>query len=277
MQQGKIIKQISNDYTVRVNDRLYICKARGKFRNLGITPLVGDNALIDEENNYILEIQKRKNELFRPSISNVDQAIIVMSNKIPEFSLELLDKLLCIIEYNNIKPIIYVSKIDLLSKSEFNNLNLILEYYKKIGYDVYTDLSIKKVFKNKVSVFVGQSGAGKSTLLNKLDKNLRLTTGEVSNALGRGKHTTRHVELIETLGGLIADTPGFSKISFIGMTKENIRDNFIEFNTYRDNCEYRDCMHIKEANCEIKKQLIDNNILKSRYDNYLKFVSEEIK
>ena len=277
MQQGKIIKQISNDYTVRVNDRLYICKARGKFRNLGITPLVGDNALIDEENNYILEIQKRKNELFRPSISNVDQAIIVMSNKIPEFSLELLDKLLCIIEYNNIKPIIYVSKIDLLSKSEFNNLNLILEYYKKIGYDVYTDLSIKKVFKNKVSVFVGQSGAGKSTLLNKLDKNLRLTTGEVSNALGRGKHTTRHVELIETLGGLIADTPGFSKISFIGMTKDNIRDNFIEFNTYRDNCEYRDCMHIKEVNCEIKKQLIDNNILKSRYDNYLKFVSEEIK
>ena len=277
MQQGKIIKQISNDYTVRVNDRLYICKARGKFRNLGITPLVGDNALIDEENNYILEIQKRKNELFRPSISNVDQAIIVMSNKIPEFSLELLDKLLCIIEYNNIKPIIYVSKIDLLSKSEFNNLNLILEYYKKIGYDVYTDLSIKKVFKNKVSVFVGQSGAGKSTLLNKLDKNLRLTTGEVSNALGRGKHTTRHVELIETLGGLIADTPGFSKISFIGMTKDNIRDNFIEFNTYRDNCEYRDCMHIKEENCEIKKQLIDNNILKSRYDNYLKFVSEEIK
>ena len=200
-----------------------------------------------------------------------------MSNKIPEFSLELLDKLLCIIEYNNIKPIIYVSKIDLLSKSEFNNLNLILEYYKKIGYDVYTDLSIKKVFKNKVSVFVGQSGAGKSTLLNKLDKNLRLTTGEVSNALGRGKHTTRHVELIETLGGLIADTPGFSKISFIGMTKEHIRDNFIEFNTYRDNCEYRDCMHIKEANCEIKKQLIDNNILKSRYDNYLKFVSEGIK
>ena len=126
--KGIILKGIGGFYYVRTEDGVIECKARGKFRNLGITPLVGDNALIDEENNYILEIQKRKNELFRPSISNVDQAIIVMSNKIPEFSLELLDKLLCIIEYNNIKPIIYVSKIDLLSKSEFNNLNLILEY-----------------------------------------------------------------------------------------------------------------------------------------------------
>lgn len=277
MQQGKIIKQISNDYTVKVNDKLYICKARGKFRNLGITPLVGDNALIDEDNNYILEITKRQNELIRPSVANVDQAIIVMSNKIPEFSLELLDRLLCIIEYNNIKPIIYVSKIDLLNHNEIALLNLTLEYYKSIGYEVYTDLSIRKVFKDKVTVFVGQSGAGKSTLLNKLDGNLNLLTGEISYALGRGKHTTRHVELIETLDGLIADTPGFSKISFIGMTKENIRDNFIEFNTYREYCEYRDCMHNQELNCEIKKQVIYGNILKSRYDNYLKFISEGIK
>lgn len=277
MQQGKIIKQISNDYTVKVNDKLYVCKARGKFRNLGITPLVGDNALIDEDKNYILEIQKRQNELFRPSIANVDQAIIVMSNKIPEFSLELLDKLLCIIEYNNIKPIIYVSKIDLLNSNELADLKLILEYYKSIGYEVYTDLSIRKVFKDKVTVFVGQSGAGKSTLLNKLDGNLNILTGEVSYALGRGKHTTRHVELIKTLDGLIADTPGFSKLSFIGMAKENIRDNFIEFNHYRESCEYRDCMHIKEANCEIKKQVLNGNILKSRYDNYLKFISEGIK
>ena len=270
---GKIVKQISNDYTVKVDNKLYTCKARGKFKHDGITPLVGDNALIDLDNKLLLEILPRKNELIRPSIANVDQAVIVASNKIPEFSLELLDKLLCIIEYNNIKPIIYVSKIDLLTDIEINNLNKILDYYRGIGYKVYTDLTIKEVFKDKVTVFVGQSGAGKSTLLNKLDSKLSLITGEVSEALGRGRHTTRHVELIETLDGLIADTPGFSKISFLKMTKEDIRDNFIEFNKYRELCRYKDCMHNKEDECEIKKQ-IDNNIKRTRYDNYIKFIKE---
>lgn len=271
---GIIVKQISNDYTVKVDNKLYICKARGLFRNIGITPLVGDNALIDINNNLILEILPRKNELIRPSVANIDQAVIVMSNKIPEFSLDLLDKLLCIIEYNNIKPIIYVSKTDLLNESELNELNKTLDYYKNIGYSVYTDLKIKEVFKNKKTVFVGQSGAGKSTLLNKLDSNLNLITGEVSTALGRGRHTTRHVELIDSLGGLIADTPGFSKISFIGMNKEDIRDNFIEFNKYRDLCKYKDCMHDKEDDCEIKNKVSDSTILKSRYLNYLKYIKE---
>lgn len=271
---GKIVKQISNDYTVKVDNTLYTCKARGKFKHDGITPLVGDNALIDPDNKYILEILPRINELIRPSIANVDQAVIVMSNKIPEFSLDLLDKLLCIIEYNNIKPIIYVSKTDLLNSDELNKLELILKYYRNIGYKVYTDLSIKEVFKDKVTVFVGQSGAGKSTLLNKLDSNLSLITGEVSVSLGRGKHTTRHVELINTLGGLIADTPGFSKISFIGMSKEDIRDNFIEFNKYRDECKYKDCMHDAEDECEIKNEVNNSNILISRYQNYLKYIKE---
>ena len=271
---GKIVKQISNDYTVKVDDTLYTCKARGKFKYDGITPLVGDNALIDPNNKYILDISDRKNELIRPSVANVDQAVIVMSNKIPEFSLDLLDKLLCIIEYNNIKPIIYVSKTDLLNRDELDKLELILKYYRNIGYKVYTDLSIKEVFKDKVTVFVGQSGAGKSTLLNKLDSNLSLITGEVSISLGRGKHTTRHVELINTLGGLIADTPGFSKISFIGMSREDIRDNFIEFNKYRDECRYKDCMHDKEDECEIKNEVNNSNILISRYQNYLKYIKE---
>ena len=271
---GKIVKQISNDYTVKVDNTLYTCKARGKFKHDGITPLVGDNALIDPDNKLLLEILPRINELIRPSIANVDQAVIVMSNKIPEFSLDLLDKLLCIIEYNNIKPIIYVSKTDLLNSEELAKLELILSYYRDIGYKVYTDLSIKEVFKDKVTVFVGQSGAGKSTLLNKLDSNLSLITGEVSASLGRGKHTTRHVELINTLGGLIADTPGFSKISFIGMSKEDIRDNFIEFNKYRDECKYKDCMHDKEDECEIKNEVNNSNILDSRYQNYLKYIKE---
>ena len=271
---GKIVKQISNDYTVKVDNTLYTCKARGKFKHDGITPLVGDNALIDPNNKLLLEILPRINELIRPSIANIDQAVIVMSNKIPEFSLDLLDKLLCIIEYNNIKPIIYVSKTDLLNRDELDKLELILNYYRNIGYKVYTDLSIKEVFKDKVTVFVGQSGAGKSTLLNKLDSNLSLITGDVSISLGRGKHTTRHVELINILGGLIADTPGFSKISFIGMSKEDIRDNFIEFNKYRDKCKYKDCMHDAEDECEIKNEVNNSNILISRYQNYLKYIKE---
>ena len=277
--EGKIVKQISNDYTVKVNNQMYNCKARGKFRNMGITPLVGDNAYIDINDKYIIEIKNRKNELIRPSIANVDQAVIVISNKIPAFDLNLLDKLLDIIEYNNITPVIYVSKLDLLNDVELKQVKDILDYYKKIGYQVFTDIKIKNIFKNKVTVFVGQSGAGKSTLLNKLDSNLNLITGDVSEALGRGRHTTRHVELIETLEGLIADTPGFSKISFIDMkmSKADIRDNFIEFNKYRDNCKYKDCFHNMEDECMIKNKVNNGEILKSRYDNYIKFISEGIK
>ena len=144
MVQGKIVKQISNDYTVKVNDELIVCKARGKFRNLGITPLVGD--IVELENNYILNILPRKNELIRPSIANVDQAVVVTSTYIPAFSTDLLDKLLCVIEYNNILPIIYISKLDLLNKEEIENINKYIDYYKKIGYKVYTDLTIKLLY-----------------------------------------------------------------------------------------------------------------------------------
>ena len=273
---GKIIKQISNDYTVNINDKYYICKPRGKFRKMGINPLVGDIVEIDSENNYILEIKERKNELERPSISNIDQAVIVTSVKIPDFSSNLLDKLLNIIEFNNIKPIICFTKLDLIDSDELKYIEEIIAYYKKIGYEVYknTDEELKEIFKDKITVFAGQSGAGKSSLLNRLDPNLNLEIGEVSIALGRGRHTTRHTELIPILGGFIADTPGFSKIDFNNMTKEDIRDNFIEFNKYRDNCEYKDCMHINERKCAIKDNVNNNNILKSRYDNYLKFIGK---
>lgn len=273
---GKIIKQISNDYTVIIDNKKYICKARGKFRKLGITPLVGDNVEVDLENNYILNILERKNELERPSISNIDQAVIVTSVKVPDFSTNLLDKLLNIIEYNNIKPIICFTKLDLLNSKELEYIKSIQDYYKKIGYDVYsnTDLELKKIFKDKITVFAGQSGAGKSSLLNKLDNNLNLKIGEVSTALGRGRHTTRHTELISILGGLIADTPGFSALEFNGMTRSDIRDNFIEFNEYKIFCEYKDCMHVNEIKCGIKNNVENKNILKSRYDNYLKFIEK---
>ena len=273
---GKIIKQISNDYTVKVDNELYVCKARGKFRNIGVTPLVGDNVVIDENNNYILEILDRKNELDRPSISNIDQVVIVTSVKIPDFSSNLLDKLLTIIEFNNIKPVICFTKLDLLNEIELEEIKEIMNYYKKIGYEVYsnTDSNLKDIFKDKITVFAGQSGAGKSSLLNKLDNSLNLEIGEVSIALGRGRHTTRHTELIEVLDGYIADTPGFSSIDFRGMEKSDIRDNFIEFNEYREYCEYKDCMHINELKCMVKNKVNDNTIKLSRYENYLKFVEK---
>ena len=273
--KGKIIKQISNDYTVKSEDGIFVCKARGKFRKLGLSPIVGDDVVFDLENKYILDILPRKNELYRPSISNVDIAFIITSLKEPLFSSNLLDKFLVICEYNRVKPIIVFTKADLLDTLEKEKIKIIIDYYKKIGYDVYMNSEInliKNNFKGKVCVFTGQSGAGKSTLLNRIKPDLNLKTGEISLALNRGKHTTRHTELIEVCGGLVADTPGFSALDFSSMSKEDIRDNFIEFNLYRDECQFRDCFHIHEKKCMVKEKVLDGTILKSRYDNYINFL-----
>lgn len=274
MNSGKIIKLISNDYSVLSNDCVYICKSRGNFRYHDIKPLVGDEVYFDKENELITQVMNRKNELFRPPISNVDQALVV-TNVYPSFSSNLLDKMLSVIEHRNIEPIICFTKLDLIEKNELENIKEVIEYYKKIGYKVYINDQLdelKQVFKDKITVFTGQTGAGKSTLINRLDSSLELKTDEISKALGRGKHTTRHVELIPLFGGFIADTPGFSDLSFIDMTKENIRDSFIEFNLYKDGCRYKDCMHYKENECSVKEKVESNEILKSRYDNYLKFI-----
>ncbi len=275
--KGMIVKQISNDYTVFALGEMFVCKARGKFRNMDITPLVGDFVNFDKDTNYILEVLPRKNELVRPSIANIDQAVIITSLKEPNFDSNLLDKLLCIIEFNNVKPIVIFTKADLLSELELEKFKEYYNYYKSIGIDVYfnDDLEqISKIFKDKVSVFTGQSGAGKSTLLNRLDDSLNIKTGEISLALNRGKHTTRHTSLLKVYGGLVADTPGFSALNFGEMSKGDIRDNFIEFNTYRDKCKYRDCMHDKEDDCEVKDRVKSGDILISRYDNYINFISK---
>ena len=275
---GKIIKILSNDYTINSNDNIYVCKSRGKFRNLNITPLVGDNVKFDEKNKYILEILPRTNFLVRPPVANIDQCVIVTSTKEPDFSSNLLDKLLNIIEFNKIKPIICFTKLDKLNDKELIEIKKIMRYYQKVGYEIYDNQNldeVKKIFKDKITVFTGQSGAGKSTLLNKLDFKLNLKTNEISKALNRGKHTTRHVELLSLYNGYVADTPGFSAISFLDMTNSDIRDNFIEFNLYRDKCEYKDCMHDREINCEIKRKVNDNEIMLSRYENYLKFIHRE--
>ena len=276
--QGKIIKILSNDYTVLSNNKIYLCKARGKFRNMQLTPVVGDEIIFDVEKKYIIEILPRKNCLVRPPVSNIDICVVVTSLKDPLFSSNLLDKLLTIIEFNNIKPVICFTKLDLLSNEELKQFNEIFKYYKKIGYEVYENLHLdefKKIFENKIVVFTGQSGAGKSSLLNKLDSSLNLKTDDISYALNRGKHTTRYVELMSLLSGFVADTPGFSAVNFDDMQQSDIRDNFIEFNEYKEFCKYRDCMHEKEDDCEIKRQVESGNILRTRYENYLKFIHKE--
>lgn len=274
---GRIIKCISNDYTVLADDKTYLCKSRGKFRKLQLTPLVGDLVKFDEQQCYILEILPRKNSLVRPPVANIDQAILITSVKHPDFSSHLLDKLITVVEFNHIKPIICFTKLDLLEEKEKAKIEKIISYYREIGYEVFTNTEvekIKEIFKQKVSVFTGQTGAGKSTLLNNLDSTLQIKTGEISMALGRGRHTTRHTELLSIEGGLVADTPGFSALSLEELSPEDIRDQFVEFNQYRHLCKYKDCMHRKEQHCMIKEKVEDGTILKSRYDNYLNFIEK---
>lgn len=273
---GVIIKNISNDYTIESDGKQYTCKPRGIFRHQLITPLVGDHVIFDEQNHYITKILPRKNELIRPSIANIDIAVIVTSAKDPNLDTHLLDKFLTIISYNNITPIIYLTKLDLLSTTELNKINNYIEYYQKIGYIISTnkDDLLEKI-QNKLVVFTGQSGAGKSTLLNKIDPTLNLYTNEISYALGRGKHTTRHTEIYKTKGALIADTPGFSKIDFYNMTPIDIRDNMKEMFDNLPKCKYIDCLHNKEDGCYVKKLVEDKLILSSRYQNYLDFITKK--
>lgn len=272
--EGQIVKIISNLYTVNSEGNIYECHSRGRFRNDNIVPMVGDYVKFDEENKYILEILPRKNELIRPVVSNIDQGLIVTSLKSPDFSPNLLDKLLVVMEHNKIKPIICLTKNDLLDNKEKKKIKEFIKYYKSLGYKILYNTNlfrIKRLFKDKTTVFTGQSGAGKSTLINKIDKKLNLETGEISKALGRGKHTTRFVQLIELYGGKVVDTPGFSMIEFNDMSKEDIKNSFIEFKKYP--CPYKDCMHLTEGECSVKKAVKDKKILNSRYENYQKFIS----
>ncbi len=275
--EGLIIKNISNDYTVLANNNYYNCKARGRFRKDNIIPLVGDHVVFDEKEKYIKEIKTRKNMLIRPSVANIDQALIVTSVKEPELSTVLLDKMLTIISYNNIKPIICFTKTDLLNEKEILEFTKLKDYYESVGYQTVINIekeTILKLFKNKVTVFTGQSGAGKSTLLNNLDKNLTLKTGEISKVLGRGKHTTRHTELFQVASGFVVDTPGFSSLDFNEMTKMDIRDNMNEMFDNLEYCKYRDCMHLNEDGCMVKEKVNQGIVLKSRYDNYKNFISK---
>ncbi len=271
--KGQIIKISSDLYFVSYENEIYPCKCRGIFRKEHITPVVGDYVLFSKEKKLIEKILDRKNVFQRPKVSNIDQAFLITSLKSPDFSLNLLDKFIVLMEINHVKPIICITKRDLVNDNEFEKYDEILNYYKEIGYEVVfnTELNkLKEMLSNKTSVFTGQTGAGKSTLLNKLNPDWDLETGEISHALGRGKHTTRVVELFEFMGGKVMDTPGFSSLEFNNYSKEDIKNAFVEFKLHP--CPFKDCTHTNEKECVVKKEVLANNILESRYHNYLNFI-----
>lgn len=257
---------------------MYETRARGRFRKTAESPLVGDYVEFQIENvdeGYITAILPRKNSLIRPPVANIDQLLLTASLKSPDFSFYLLDRFIAYSEANDINPVIIVTKNDL------NDDESLIEEIKAVYgrmYEVHftdkahinTDLA--DVFNEKTSVLAGQSGAGKSTLLNTLLPHLDLKTDEISNALNRGKHTTRHVELISIDGGFIADTPGFATIDFLNIDKYNIKFCFVDFNDYH--CKFRECLHINEPKCGVKAAVESGELAQSRYDSYVKIYNE---
>lgn len=285
MPEGKIIKALSGFYYVFHNEKMIQCRGRGVFRKNKITPLVGDEVIFQAENEqegYILEVKERKNELVRPPIANVDQAILVFSAVEPNFSTLLLDRFLVLIEYNHIHPFICISKLDLATDEEHQIIEKYAENYRSAGYEVVLTSSEKEIgiellyphLENKISVFAGQSGVGKSSLLNALNPELALKTNDISSHLGRGKHTTRHVELINIGHGLVADTPGFSTLDFTDMEAEDLAFCFPELHKASEHCKFRGCLHLKEPKCGVKAAVEAGEIPNYRYEHYIDFLQE---
>lgn len=275
--EGIIVKNISNDYVVVCDNVEYNCKVRGKFRNIKVSPKVGDKVIIDKDKLIITDIRKRRNSLIRPNVANIDKAIIVTAVKNPSFDSYLLDKLLTIVSFYNIEPIICFTKLDLLDDGEWNEINKYIDYYRSLGYLVVDnrDTSVfGDILDNSIVVLTGQSGAGKSSLINLLDSKLNLKTDEISYALNRGKHTTRHTELYEIMNGFVVDTPGFSSVDLFEMKEIDVRDNMIDMFDNLSNCKYRDCMHVLEDGCYVRELVENGKIIKSRYNNYLAFLND---
>ncbi|QIL46145.1 ribosome small subunit-dependent GTPase A [Vagococcus coleopterorum] len=286
MQKGQIRKALSGFYYIYSEGETYQTRGRGNLRNRKITPLVGDWVEFESDNlieGYLLDVLPRDNQLVRPAVANVDQGVIVMSCVEPNYSLNLLDRFLVTLEYEQIKPLIYFTKVDLLDDAAYQEVRQVKAVYEKIGYQVFlpnqtsNDQAIKELvelFEGKLTVFMGQTGAGKSTLLNNISPELALKTGEISSSLGRGRHTTRHVELIPLNGGLVGDTPGFSAIDFTEIENTELTAQFPEILKASEGCKFRECLHIHEPKCQVKLELENGTVEESRYKNYCQFLSE---
>lgn len=297
--QGKIIKGVGGFYYVHVDDKsnsgiIYECKAKGAFRNQKIKPAVGDNVQIDVIDNHklignIVEILPRKNILIRPAVANVDQAVIIFALSNPNPNYNLLDRFLIMMDRQNVKTIICLNKSDLVSVETAKEIK---EIYEGCNYEVFITSSINenernsdgldigisglsKVIDGKTTVFAGPSGVGKSSILNVFNPNAMAKTGAVSEKIKRGKHTTRHSELVYIRDNTyIMDTPGFSSLIVDDIEPENLKDYYNEFVSYSEDCRFNGCIHINEPDCYVKNALDQGKISSLRYNNYCQMYEE---
>ena len=285
MKEGRLIKGIGGFYYVYIDGLIYECKARGIFRKKKITPSIGDFVkidVIDEEKKLgvLEEILDRKNEMIRPPVSNIDQAFIVFSFINPDINTMLLDRFTVLAESKGLDIVICLNKTDLV-KDEIL-IKELKEIYKNSGYKIIMTSTkenngldeIKNLLHGKTSVFAGPSGVGKSSIL-KILTNRELETGDVSQKTGRGKHTTRHAELIRINGdGWVVDTPGFSSLDLGEIDSDDLTDFFPEFREYMTECRFVSCSHVNEPDCMVKEALEEGKIALSRYENYKTFLKE---
>lgn len=284
MEEGVIVKGISGFYYVENNDgKIFECRARGKFRKEKLSPIVGDRVyidLIDDEHGVVNEVMPRKNQLIRPLVANIDQAILVFAIKKPDINFILLDKLLIFIEKHGIETLICINKSDLADEEEREKVRQI---YENIGYNIFITNGktgegiemLKESLENKITVFAGPSGVGKSTIFNKLQNKVIMETGDISKKIERGRHTTRHAELIEiTKGSFIVDTPGFSSLDLSFIEIDELQYSFREFTPYLGECKFSTCLHSKESGCKIKEMVEKGRITQERYDTYVGILQE---
>ncbi|MDU5109415.1 MAG: ribosome small subunit-dependent GTPase A [Clostridium sp.] len=279
--EGKIIKGIGGFYYVKTKEEVIECKARGKFRHKDMKPMVGDNVIINVSNGkgVIEDILERSSELIRPTVANVTQAFVVFAIKNPDINFDLLNRFLILCEHNNIKSIVCLNKEDLATNEEKEEVK---KKINDIGYDVLFINAkkaigielLKERLESEVTVLCGPSGAGKSTLINTLIDRSHMETGAVSDKIGRGKHTTRHSELIEIENGYLVDSPGFSNIDISFIDKDELRYCFPEFEEYNHNCKFRGCLHNKEPQCAVKAAVEECKINEYRYSFYIRILEE---
>lgn len=281
--EGIIIKGIGGFYYIKTDEGIIECKARGKFRYNSLKPMVGDRVTIKVENGkgVIEDIHERSSELIRPTVANVTQAFVVFAIKNPDINLDLLNRFLTLCEYNDIHAVVCLNKEDLCTEEEKENLK---ELINDIGYEVLFINAkegkgfdaLKERLEHNITVLCGPSGAGKSTLLNSFIDREHMETGSVSEKIGRGKHTTRHSELIDVDNGYLVDTPGFTTLDVTFIDRDSLKYCLPEFNDYNNLCKFNGCNHYKEPKCAVKEAVEEGKINKLRYDFYIKTLEEII-